>query len=426
MRILIEPGSYRCQNMGDVAMLQVAMRRLRQVFPSAGLGVFTGDAARLASYCPDATPVSTTGRAVWLADRPWLPALSPGAGAAPSDGQWDRARWRHIGLSLALGVRRRDREPLDAFLRAWCAADLLVVCGQGSMGDATASHAATVLATLEMAGGAGLPRAMFGQGIGPLSDPAIRKRAAAVLPRIDLVALREGVTGPALLRELGVAEGSVVVTGDDAIELAYDAGTADQGSHVGLNIRISQNAGLEAAGGETVINALLPFLEPRQSGIVPVPIARGQAGDGRVLQQCLSGRNVAVHGGWELDSPAAVIAQLDACRILVTGAYHAAVFALSRGIPTVCLSGSEYYRAKFDGLAALFGPGCDHVRLDRPEAPARLSQAIETAWSAAPLVRGPLRAAALRQIKLGLDAYRRLGALVSPADLPTAGTGARA
>jgi polysaccharide pyruvyl transferase WcaK-like protein len=387
----------------------------------ADVGVFTSDADRLAGYCPDTTPVSTSGRAVWLADRPWLPAVPPGAWSGRLGGQWGRARWRHLGLSFALSLRRRDRAPLDAFLRAWGAAELLVVCGQGSMSDTTASHATIVLATLEMAHAAGLRTAMFGQGIGPLTDVALRRRVAAVLPRVDLLALREGAAGPGLLRELGAAGAHVVVTGDDAIELAFEAGTADRGSHVGLNIRLSENAGLGTGGGQIVMNAIQPFVERRQVGVVPVPIARGQAGDGRVLEQCLVGRGLEIHGRFELESPAAVIAQLGGCRILVTGAYHAAVFALSRGIPTVCLSSSEYYRLKFDGLAALFGPGCAHVRLDGAEAPARLSQAVAAAWSAAPPVRQQLRAAATRQITLGREAYRRLAASARTA---TGGTAA--
>ena len=51
----------------------------------------------------------------------------------------------------------------------------------------------------------------------------------------------------------------------------------------------------------------------------------------------------------------------------MTGAYHAAVFALAQGIPVVCLSNSPYYLAKFQGLEDLFGVGCTIVTLSEPD-----------------------------------------------------------
>jgi polysaccharide pyruvyl transferase WcaK-like protein len=44
------------------------------------------------------------------------------------------------------------------------------------------------------------------------------------------------------------------------------------------------------------------------------------------------------------------------CRIVVTSSYHAAVFALARGIPAVGISSTPYYDGKFGGLRALYGP----------------------------------------------------------------------
>jgi hypothetical protein len=44
------------------------------------------------------------------------------------------------------------------------------------------------------------------------------------------------------------------------------------------------------------------------------------------------------------------------CRMVVTSSYHAAVFALARGIPAVGISSTPYYDGKFGGLRALYGP----------------------------------------------------------------------
>ena len=56
-RILVDCGDYTCGNLGDVAMLQVALRRLREVFPDASLEVLTDDPGALAVHCPEASAV---------------------------------------------------------------------------------------------------------------------------------------------------------------------------------------------------------------------------------------------------------------------------------------------------------------------------------------------------------------------------------
>ncbi|MFI6772593.1 polysaccharide pyruvyl transferase family protein [Nocardia sp. NPDC050412] len=42
-------------------------------------------------------------------------------------------------------------------------------------------------------------------------------------------------------------------------------------------------------------------------------------------------------------TPVDVFRQVGRCRVLVTNAYHLAVFALSQGIPAVGITASEYY-----------------------------------------------------------------------------------
>ena len=63
-------------------------------------------------------------------------------------------------------------------------------------------------------------------------------------------------------------------------------------------------------------------------------------------------------------TPEAVIRQIQRCRLVITGSYHAAVFALAMGIPTIGLAKSTDYIDKFMGLSALFGEGCETVVLN--------------------------------------------------------------
>jgi colanic acid/amylovoran biosynthesis protein len=97
---------------------------------------------------------------------------------------------------------------------------------------------------------------------------------------------------------------------------------------------------------------------------------------------------------------------------VVTGSYHAAVFALSMGVPAVAVANSAYYVDKFQGLAGQFGDACRVVTASSPDFSDRLTQAIDGAWRDARGAREKLLEEALRQIALGQSAYRRIFHLV--------------
>jgi polysaccharide pyruvyl transferase WcaK-like protein len=102
--------------------------------------------------------------------------------------------------------------------------------------------------------------------------------------------------------------------------------------------------------------------------------------------------------------------------VLVTGAYHLAVFALSQGIPVVGLTSSRYYDDKLGGLRDMFGAGLEPVRLDDPDLEHGLGQAVRTAWDRAAELREPLRARAREQIAASRQAFERVFALAERPD----------
>ena len=61
MKIFILPGTLHCNNLGDLAMLQVALQRLGKIWPNAVFFVLTGAEAKLKIYCPEAVPVPVHG-----------------------------------------------------------------------------------------------------------------------------------------------------------------------------------------------------------------------------------------------------------------------------------------------------------------------------------------------------------------------------
>ena len=71
-------------------------------------------------------------------------------------------------------------------------------------------------------------------------------RARATLPRVGLLALREGRAALPLLDSLGVPRERIRVTGDDAIEPAFAARPDRLGTSLGVNVRVSTYSRVES------------------------------------------------------------------------------------------------------------------------------------------------------------------------------------
>jgi colanic acid/amylovoran biosynthesis protein len=212
-----------------------------------------------------------------------------------------------------------------------------------------------------------------------------------------------------LLRSLGVAEERILVTGDDAIETAYQHRATKQGNRIGVNLRVAAGAGVDFGFIDKLRPILQEFARSRRGALIPIPISNHRVGanDSRTIQQLLDGYDDGSQGGRDLDTPLKVIKQITRCRIVVTGAYHAAVFALSQGIPVVGLAKSPYVVQKFLGLADQFGAGCQLVLLDGEDLYRRLMTTMSGAWTSADDLRTSLLGAALRQIATSRSAYQK-------------------
>jgi colanic acid/amylovoran biosynthesis protein len=414
MRIVIEPMGYHLLNLGDVAIRQMTVRRLRELWPTAQIEMFADDPDALCDAIPGVQPLSTVGRRRWF----YAP-LVPLARARPEFLTFRltvaerRFRRRHTRLAERAARLRhpRDAAAVAAFLDAVRGADLLVVGGGGALNDHYARPAESVVDVVEMALDAGVPVAMVGQGLGPLTDRRLARRLHAVLPRLELVALREDVTAPPIVASLGVAAARVMVTGDDTVELAYERRPATLGDRLGLNIRVSGYAPLDAGDRRRIAGVVAAATERHSAPVVPLPVSfhPGERDLEQVLELARS-VDVAIAPGGQDDphSPVALIERAASCRVVVTGSYHAAVFALAQGVPAVGLVTSAYYEQKFAGLAGLFGAGCRRVDVAAADADAALAQAVDESWERADELRGDLLESARRQVEASRAAYRQL------------------
>lgn len=421
LNILVDPGTYTCTNVGDVAMLQVAVARLAANFPGAALHVLTDDPSALARHCPRVQPVSNAARLVWLDDEQLvgrfqrvLPTRASSLlAAAQHDIRLKLPTAYHAALVARRALRRRATGDVGRFLKLAARTDLYVAAGQGTLADDSRAHALAVLGTAEIARRAGATVALVGQGIGPIGDADLLARMRAVLPAASIIGLRERRMGPAILRENGVATSQIVVTGDEAIELAYRRRPPELGDGLGVHVRFAPLA-VDQTYLERLRPVLLGFAREQRAPLIPLPISQHRRGanDCRAIAELAGGQEAYAPGGATLDTPAHVIGAAGRCRVVVSCAYHAAVFALSQGVPVICLGRSAYYLAKFRGLRAQFPGGCAVLALDQPAFEARLDAALRVAWAIAPSRRFALWRRAERQIRAGRMVYRRLRDLV--------------
>lgn len=421
-RILLDTGDYRCGNLGDVAMLQVAVSRLEELWPNALVRVLTEDPRALAKHCPSAEPVACAGRDAWFSDKNLLGrvhALLPGmlSRQLVRGKDFIRSRWP-TGLEALLRVRAKlggtSSEETASFLNALSTTDLVGLSGAGGMMDGARAWSLGFLSLFEAALRRGTPTVMFGHGFGRVEDRELVAKAREILPRVDLICLREGRNGPRLLESFGVPSSKWLLTGDDAIEPAYEARATSVGSEVGVNLRIGARAGVDRSAFVGIGPVLQQFARTRGVPLVGIPItvSPSKSADSNTIREFLERDSGTDESLSAVDTPREVMERVSRCRIVVTGAYHAAVFALAQGIPAVCLAKTEYFVDKFEGLAAQFGVGLVILDPSASDFPARLAFEMQKTWEAAPSWRAELLESAVRQIAASREASRRIKEMV--------------
>ncbi|MET8873482.1 polysaccharide pyruvyl transferase family protein [Nocardia sp. NPDC004604] len=426
IRVLVENGEYWLRNRGDIAMMVITVERIRARWPRARIGVLTHQPGVLRALVPEAEPICGPEWS-WGSDG-WHGLLNRTAGTklvgpaalwwrANTDGPKDRLRAiRARGRGETADPQEHAVAPELEFPveipAAVEQASLVLANGGGYLTDVDRYQAQRTLNLLEYASALGIPTALIGQGMGPVRDPYLVRRAAGVLPKVDFVALREGRRGPELLAKFGVAPDRILVTGDDAVEFAYRSRDARIGADIGVCLRVADYAqvSLEAQGivGQVVRTRAAEL----DAGLVPLIISEYASEDRLSTLPLLVGAAKPLPPIGRGGTPADVARQVGRCRVLVTSAYHLAVFALSQGIPAVGITASEYYDDKFHGLAQMFGTGLRVVHLNDPKLEQELTMALDELWDDAPALRDPLQQRAVDQIDAGRSGLERVFGLV--------------
>lgn len=426
-RILAANGEYMFQNKGDLALLTVTVGRLLMRWPDARVGVLTFVPRVLRAYLPQAEPIVFGDGGEWQ-DTDWFDRVAKRVGPtliSPTVGLRSRAvgvvrhprrlvrRWVSTGAGERLGEELGPSSPWhDPVPAAVNDSDLVIAVGGGYIADVDRVKAHWTLNVLEQAANRGIPTAMLGQGLGPIEDPQLTARAKAVLPRVDVIALREARVGPALLERWGVPGDGVMVTGDDAIELAYRAAGSGIGTSLGVCLRTTSYAPVARNARDELRTALHRSARELDARLTPLIISEYESEDRRATLPLVSGYPDVTSPLGRHASAEALAKRVAACRVVVTGAYHLGVFALSQGTPVVALTAARYSEDKMRGLEDQFGTGVTVVDLRAADLERCLRESITAAWLGAPAMRDELLGAARCQIRSSREAFERVFGLL--------------
>jgi polysaccharide pyruvyl transferase len=366
-RVFIEHSGYDLLNIGDTAMLKATVTRLRDRWPRARLQIITTSRERLAALCPGTDPI------ILMPERGpmgWLP---------------DRVRGG-VSLRYKRAISARPRAAAWRFspgagqlIDALQGCDLAVCSGGGFVNDSFLLHATGVLAALRSVQLRGVPTAMLGQGYGPLANPPLAELVGTVVPQLDLISLR-GPRGLQTVSGLRGDQDEPVLTGDDALELA-GAGRLAAGPALGVNLRATAYTGLESGLAGQIASVAAAAAAEAGLPMRGLPISWHRDGeDWRALAGAFGAESVVARTGWLVRDITSLATAVAGCRIVVTSSYHAAVFALARGIPAVGISSTSYYDGKFGGLRELYGPQAVSVlAVDQAGWPDRMRSLVRAA-----------------------------------------------
>lgn len=372
MKILVDHGAHH--NLGDTSMLEGVLQALGELQPEA-------------TFYPLARPRLRTRAWDWPRVHPHppyrlrLPLTLEGV--APFQ-QWLLKQLSRVGRYLFRSGTARmgfplqfpssivpperlqiDRPASAPTLAQYCEPfDALHVVGGGTITDTFAWGLIQRAALARTFAAQGKPVVMTGQQIGPFASQHSLMLTARMLRAVRYLSVREPTVSRALCRRIGVAP--VEVTGDDSFGLAADVeATArllddyglEPGRFIAINVRIGSYAAEHERHLQSVALLVQALTDRLRLPALVVPIAvSGKSSDvvsGFRLQEVVGGA-VRV-----LDDDALSAGEAKGIMGSAYGAvgvsYHFCTFALSQGVPAVCIHDGAYYGQKAAGLAAFWG-----------------------------------------------------------------------
>ncbi len=364
LNIIIDNSGYHLQNLGDVAMLQGAVKRIRKVVPSCSLSIISSDKDAQSRLIPDSNHISAKIPNLAHQHRlfPIPHQLVPSVFRRYVE-EFERAH-RVTHCHRLLAKMRNSNDPSAAqWLNQLSQATAVIATGGGYLTDNFQQHASRLLTNLALAQTLGKPTAIFSQGLGPITNKRLRQITRSVLKNTCQIGLREFVTGPQHLKEMQIVENgqpTIEITGDDALEILPRNSKITQPSEqsrIGLCLRLTSYSGIDRSTLSFLRSELQTIAKkatrPVEFCPLPIDLLNPEENDETHAFEILQGLPITENYR-SPTQPIDVINLASACSSTITGSYHCALFSIAQGIPVVAVQSNAYYSGKFAGIKTMF------------------------------------------------------------------------
>ncbi|HXM33745.1 MAG TPA: polysaccharide pyruvyl transferase family protein [Pyrinomonadaceae bacterium] len=352
--IIADVGGAETRHIGDEAMLEANLAAFRRLIPEVAFTVVSRD--------PE-----------WTAARYDVDAVAPfGFPRDPAAGQQRAAMLNRLLADVSSCGRGNTNIDFasDATSDAVARADGLVVSGGGNLSSTWPDLLYERVALLHLARIFKKPAVVLGQTIGPRLAGDERRLLAEALSSARFVGVRERPSAAFALR-LGVLPERIWYQSDDALFLETDRESATLFSPTPARsgtsrIAVTIDPQVRAAG-EAVFGALVLQLREisETTGATLMLIAHAFGSESAAVPSDLTEAHLLAD---ELGLSSTVVAAgLDArqamqvtgeAALVISSRYHAIVFGLAAGVPSIGIYGDDYCRIKLQGALA-------HARLER-------------------------------------------------------------
>lgn len=385
MRIWIDQGG-AYGNLGDEAMLTMAIGRLRRSIPGCEIVIAADEGQPLpdvGAYSRVNPPtIMLNEMAGGIRRRRWLTSITTPLLGDMADIRLARSL-ADCPKALPSGVRKTRQ----ALLEAIESCDAFYAVGAANLHDWSLRHHVIPRRwTVEQFARRGKPTFIVGQTVGPLHNPLARADIRRMAQRATAFTLRDPEVSARWMRQAGVDESRYIVTGDEAFglpaapEQQVDAYLTEHGIQPGepfvlAHIRQTNYRGKIIAGNPALLATLRELAKGCRVLLCPMSYGRHSGDDTafgcRVAHESRLGDRLII--GRSIRDATLTRGIVERCDAVCALSYHLQVFAIAAAKPLICLASGDYYRHKAEALLAWLDADLRMlIDLDSTENPAEI------------------------------------------------------
>lgn len=381
-------------NFGDMAMLESVVRRLLNT--TNGVNLYIQDNPALPRQMWEWNNINRVAVRVSEPIRriPYIHRI-PFVRRYSSQLKKIGTRYFHVMLDRAMNPSgiRVDSQPQRDTLGNWCSEyDAMCVVGQGGLTDVFIENVWQHCCLVHTFALQGKPVIFTGQQIGPIRSWLTQNLLQRALRKAKFVGLREP-TDSLNFCEQALDANRFALMGDDSFGLAatdfeqvksfLSRFNLSPGKFIATNVRVGGYAPSHAKYIQQIAHLMSNLSKRYDLPVVVVPISLDRwdsdLTSGYQLVEAIKSDRIQVLDSQELNA-ALVKGILGQAYAAVGVSYHFCTFALSSGVPAICIFDGDYYSQKARGLSCFWGDerlALPLNKLDLNEATRQVCEVIE-------------------------------------------------